>query len=176
MQGTVGKLLIKGIDYALADFEQIAKGRLGRCVKPKEDQLKCAIYRAFSEAGYVVHVEPSYERAGGECDLIVADTKPIAIEIKTAWGGTTADGWQNKSSEQHGDWLKDISRLDSLSRDTYQAGVFVLLFAYEEGSDGEELVRAKIAKLQPAYFRSKIIDIGNWNGLNKAECSLIQVF
>lgn len=174
MEGKAGTLLKRGINYALADYEAIGVNRLGWCVKPKEDQLKASIYRAYAEAGFTVHVEPAYARNKGRCDLMVASTRPIAIEIKTAWAGSGR--WVNKPVEQHGNWLKDIKRLDGLSRDAYKAGLFVLLFAYEEGSDGEVLVREKIGELQPAFFRSRVIDLGDWNGLNKAECLAIQVF
>jgi hypothetical protein len=51
------RLLREGLDLALADFRHIARTADLRDVKPKEDQVKCALYKTLVDVGYRVHVE-----------------------------------------------------------------------------------------------------------------------
>lgn len=166
-------LLRQGIDYALDDYCHLAERPLGVDVKPKEDQLKCALYRAFTEAGHVVHVEAGYERGGAECDLMVAMRPPVGIEIKTAWAATR---WNNKPPDQAETWTKDYGKLRSLPERGFGAGFFVLLFAYAAGTNAEASLRAVIADLGRPALCTEPRAISLWNGLDSLECSAWKVF
>lgn len=166
-------LIRQGIDYALDDYCRLAEKPLGVDVKPKEDQLKCALYRAFTEAGHVVHVEGGYERGGAECDLMVAMRRPVGIEIKTAWAAT---GWNNKAPEQADTWHKDLDKLKTLPAKGFGTGFFVLMFAYAAGTAAEETLRAVIADLGRPTLRTEPRELTLWNGLDSLECFAWRVF
>ena len=142
---TVLDIVQRGLEFAKHDYLRIAASKTFD-VKPKEDQIKCALYRAFSEREYLVHVEASYARNSGRCDLVVSkDSKNVAIEIKTAWAGC---GWVNKPNEQAESWLKDIDKLSALQEDeNINTGLFIICFAYEHDSHGETQLRQKINEI-----------------------------
>lgn len=167
--------LLRGLDFAVADYVRIAERR-AHDVKPKEDQIKCGLYRAFSESGHLVHVEAAYERHGNECDLVVIDGDvETAIEIKTAWAGQY---WNNKPPEQAGTWAKDIEKLMGLAdRPHVNAGIFILMLAFQEGSSAERALRCEIERIgcEPA-FQSDRIPIAEWNGLDRLQYFVFRVF
>ncbi|WP_433884694.1 hypothetical protein [Pseudomonas vranovensis] len=163
-----------GLKYAEADYVSIAKrGRFD--VKPKEDQLKCALYRSFCEGGFLVHVEAGYARKAGRCDLFAASsssTSSVAIEIKTAWAG---NGWINKPAEQQRSWEMDINKLRALEGgDWANAGYFILCFAYEKGSLPEVKLRKSVSALGGVLSAPFVLD--DWNGLNEAQFCVVKVF
>jgi len=169
-----------GLTYAREDYKRLAELHPNKqiCdVKPKEDQLKCALYRAFAERGYLVHVEASYERNGGECDLLASKSgeATIAIEIKTAWAG---QGWTNKPKEQAASWRKDIEKLNTLRHgNTAKAdeGYFILCFAYEKGSQGEQAVRRELSELDTNNCMDSF-SICKWNGLNAIDLYTVRIY
>ncbi len=170
------RLLKQGIGYALGDYCRLSEKPLGIDVKPKEDQLKCALYRAFTETGHVVHVEGGYARAKGKCDLMVAidgSHKPIGLELKTAWAATR---WNNKPPEQAAKWANDYEKLRSLPDRGFGAGFFVLLFAYAADTAAEESLRAMIDGLGNPDLRTEPRAITLWNGLDSLECFAWRVF
>ncbi len=171
---SVHRLIETGLKYAEADYVSIAqRGRFD--VKPKEDQIKCALYRSFREAGYLVHVEASYERNAGRCDLLaVCDSgkSTVAIEIKTAWAG---QGWTNKPDEQQRSWDTDIQRIQGLEGGQWAgSGYFVLCFAYEKGSTWEQRLRERVVSLGGVLLPA--FALVDWNGLNEAQFCLVKVF
>lgn len=141
-------------------------------VKPKEDQIKCAIYRALSECGDLVHVEASLSRNGERCDLFaVSGEIRSAIEIKTAWAGK---GWVNKPVEQSATWDYDIKKLTSLHEsELADSCYFVLCLAYELGSKWEEVFKAEALKRECELVDD--FEISNWNGLNRIAFYIKQV-
>lgn len=169
-----------GLAYATEEYKQLAELHSDDqiCdVKPKEDQLKCALYRAFAERGYLVHVEASYERNGEECDLIASKSgeATIAIEIKTAWAGK---GWINKPKEQAASWRKDIEKLNALRHgNTAKAdeGYFILCFAYEKDSLGEQAVRRELSELDINNCMDSF-SICDWNGLNAIDLYTVRIY
>ena len=167
------RLIFCGMKVAVADYVKIAKLSWRLDVKPKEDQLKCAIYHTFSEARHLVHVERAYERGGGECDLVIASSNPVAIEIKTAWAGK---GWCNKPKEQAETWDADIRRLQGLRPQSFSAGYFILLFAYESDTRAEMSVREKLSTLGTPTIHISPTEMNEWNGLNRLECMAYRIF
>ncbi|WP_442113654.1 hypothetical protein [Pseudomonas sp. NUPR-001] len=171
---SVQGLIEKGLRYAQADYVSIAE-RERFDVKPKEDQIKCALYRSFCEAGYLVHVEASYQRNRGRCDLyaVCGTSKTrVAIEIKTAWAG---NGWTNKPGEQQSAWEADIQKIKGAEGTQWaDSGYFILCFAYERGSAHEHRLRERMLGLggqcMPAFA------LADWNGLNEAQFCLVNVF
>lgn len=164
-----------GLEYAKTDYLQIAALEKFD-VKPKEDQIKSALYRSFSEHNYLVHIEASYTRNGGRCDLVASKNgKKIAIEIKTAWAGS---GWVNKPNEQAESWLKDVRKLMTLQADdSVKAGLFIICFAYEHNSKGEVQLRQKINEvIQAIKPELEPFEIATWNGLNNIQFFVYQVF
>lgn len=170
----VSEILWSGLKFAEQDYSAIAGSQVTD-VKPKEDQIKCAVYHAFSNQKYLVHVEKGYSRNGGRCDLIAfnkAKTKSIAIEIKTAWAAT---GWVNKPKDQEKSWRYDIGKLKSLRKNRQvTSGIFVLCFIYEDGCRSEKNFRQKISKLQG--IASKPIQIKWGTDLNRLQFIVCTVF
>ncbi|GLR81389.1 hypothetical protein HUE56_06275 (plasmid) [Azospirillum oryzae] len=166
----------RGLDYAAKDYGLIALLD-HKDVKPKEDQIKCALYRALSEDGYSVRVESSTSRGGCRSDLLaVRGDDSIGIEIKTAWAGS--GGWNNKFSEQSNSWTADIGRLKDLCQgQAMSAGYFVLGFAHERGSRAEANLRRYIAVMEgDAVVEPVPMDLPNWNGLDSMEFHVMRVF
>lgn len=159
---------------AAKDYESIAKlGNDKFDVKPKEDQVKCALYKEFTDSGYLVHVEASYARNKGRCDVIARKGKStVAIEIKTAWAGV---GWVNKPSEQASSWSLDIDKLLSL-RESGSAthGFLIICLSYQKGSKWEEVLKSEVYKLDVQSYPS--FKIQEWNGLTEIQFYLIEVF
>lgn len=169
-------LIRQGIDYALVDYCRLAEKPLGVDVKPKEDQLKCALYRAFTEAGHVVHVEGGYERGGAECDLMVSMRRPVGIEIKTAWAAASADGWKNKPGYQTSTWSEDIRKLRTLAERGFGSGFFVMLFSYQAETVGEKTLRGRMSGLGRPVICTEPRGLTLWNGLDTLECYAWRVF
>ncbi|MFV3128688.1 hypothetical protein [Niveispirillum sp. KHB5.9] len=121
----------RGIEYSSNDYKALSE-RECRDVKPKEDQLKCALYRSLAEDGYLMHVEARNFHGNSRIDLLgYKGKRTFAIEIKTSWCAT---GWANKYAEQRGKWISDIDRVSVLLRDGHiDFGFFVLALAYQEG-------------------------------------------
>ena len=181
-------IIKRGLESAASDFVSIAE--IGQFagkrrfdshifdVKPKEDQVKCALYRAFVDDGYLVHVEAGYITPydTGRCDLIaVKDDYRIAIEIKTAWAG---GGWVNKSEEQARSWHRDVSKIETLIMEKLiDSGVFVLCFIYECACTAEYLIRDKISEIFKAESDPLIQEVilNHWNGLNRMEFFVLNV-
>lgn len=168
------KCIHAGLVQAEQDYVRISEAERYD-VKPKEDQIKCALYRAFCDNKYLVHVEARYPGAGQRCDLIVIDqstNERVAIEIKTAWAG---QGWVNKPAEQSSSWRADIEKLLALHEKGWvESGYFVLCFAYEDGSLSEGKLRAGIETLGGKWTAP--FSIANWNGLNKIQFLVLNVF
>ncbi|TWA74049.1 hypothetical protein FBZ82_10162 [Azospirillum brasilense] len=165
-----------GLDYAAKDYGLIALLD-HKDVKPKEDQIKCALYRALSEDGYSVRVEPSTSRGGCRSDLYaVRGDDSIGIEIKTAWAGSGK--WNNKYTEQSNSWTADIERLKDLCQgQAMSAGYFVLGFVHERGSRAEATLRRHIAAMEgDAVVEPVPMDLPNWNGLDSMEFHVMRVF
>lgn len=167
--------LIKvGLDAAIADYQQIAMAQ-HHDVKPKEDQIKCCLYKAFKDAGRLVHTEAAYHRNGGRCDLMVLGDPTVGIEIKTAWA---APGWQNKLSEQVQDWLTDIEKLKA-NKDAFGgwSSYFVLLVASQDKSTPQTNLLEKLAELQGQYpcEPSAPCKIEEWNGLNTLQYFVFKI-
>jgi hypothetical protein len=163
-----------GLKYAEADYVSIAeRGRFD--VKPKEDQIKCALYRSFREAGFLVHVEAGYQRKAGRCDLFAAcgsGKSTVAIEIKTAWAGT---GWTNKPAQQRRSWEVDIDKIQALAGgDWANCGYFILCLAYEKGSTSELRLRDEVSTLGGELLPPFVL--ADWNGLNEAQFCVVKVF
>ena len=169
------EILKRGLGYTLQDYKQISALESDD-VKPKEDQIKCGLYRAFSEEEHLVLVESAYSRNGMRCDLRInkRDRGEIAIEIKTAWAG---DGWVNKPDEQARTWAKDVEKLSSLiTEQSLVAAYFILVFAYQAGSTGERLLRERIDRIslrQPCVIETE--EIGDWNRLNRLQCFVFDI-
>lgn len=166
----------RGLDYAAKDYGLIALLD-HKDVKPKEDQIKCALYRALSEDGYSVRVEPSTSRDGCRCDLLaVRGADSVGIEIKTAWAGSGT--WVNKYVEQSRSWAADIERLKELSQEqAASAGYFVLGFVHERGSRAEATLRQHIAAMEgDAVVEPVSLDLPNWNGLDSMEFHVMRIF
>lgn len=166
-------LIRQGIDYALDDYCRLSEKPMGVDVKPKEDQLKCALYRAFTEAGRVVHVEGGYARAKGKCDLMVAMRKPVGLELKVAWACTS---WNNKPPEQAATWVRDYEKLKTLPDKGFGAGFFVLLFVYSANTVAEGSLRTVIADFGKPCLCTEPREINLWNGLNTLEGMAWRVF
>lgn len=163
-----------GLIQAEQDYIRISE-TINYDVKPKEDQIKCAIYHKFCDNKYLVHVEARYPEASQRCDLIVIDqstNERVAIEIKTAWAG---QGWINKPTEQASAWRADIEKLLALQEKGWvDSGYFVLCFAYEEDSPSEIKLRSEIETLGGKWTAP--FSIINWNGLNKIQFLILNVF
>jgi len=170
---SIETIIENGLKYAQEDYLKIALGKFND-VKPKEDQVKCALYRSFSEANYLVHVEASYARNAGRCDLVAIAKKKdyIAIEIKTAWAGT---GWVNKPKEQASSWKKDIEKLKSMKKSGFaKHGYFVLSFAYEQSTKYHQQLHTEIQALNGIEL--PFFQIEDWNGLNAIQFCIVKVF
>ena len=171
---SVVKSIYAGLSQAGKDYVRISEAK--NCdVKPKEDQIKCAIYRALCDNKYLVHVEARYPDADQRCDLIAIDqstNERVAIEIKTAWAGR---GWINKPTEQASTWRADIEKLLILQKNGWvESGYFVLCFAYEEGSPSEGRLRVEIEGIGGEW--TVPFSISSWNGLNKIQFMVLNVF
>lgn len=168
------KCIENGLSLAAKDYERIAKlGDIKFDVKPKEDQIKCALYKVFSDSGYLVHVEASYARNKDRCDMLARKGRStIAIEIKTAWAGV---GWVNKPIEQASSWNLDIDKLLSL-RESGSAthGFLIICLSYQKGSKWEEVLKSEVNKLDAQSYPS--FKIQEWNGLTEIQFYLIEVF
>lgn len=168
------KSIHAGLTQAEQDYIRISKF-INYDVKPKEDQIKCAIYRALCDSKYLVHVEARYPKASQRCDLIainLSTDERIAIEIKTAWAGRN---WVNKPKEQASTWRADIEKLLELQENGWvNSGYFILCFAYEEGSPAERKLRGEAKTLGGTW--STPFSISNWNGLNKIQFLVLDVF
>jgi hypothetical protein len=168
--------IMSGLEFAAQDYARIAKS-VNFDVKPKEDQIKCGLYRALSEAGYLVHVEAAYARNETRCDMMaIRDEHKIAIEIKTAWAGR--GGWINKPVEQADKWSRDIEKLMVFAgEELIDTAYFIICFAYEHGSPAEEKLREKIKRIGSGELLCKEpIEISCWNGLNRIQFFVFQVF
>lgn len=168
------KAIDAGLKFAADDFKKISM--LGSFdVKPKEDQVKCCLYKSLTEFGYTVHVEASYARNGGRCDLIAIEPNSgarAAIEIKTAWAG---GGWVNKPKEQMASWRKDIVKLMTLqTNECVEAGILVICFAYERESEWQVKVRNEIDALGGTCLPP--FELSAWNRLNEAQFFVIEAF
>lgn len=167
-------LIRAGLDAAVRDYQQIATGR-HHDVKPKEDQIKCCLYKSFTDAGRLVHAEAAYQRNGGRCDLMVLGGLPVGIEIKTAWA---APGWKNKAPEQFDCWLQDIEKLKE-NRDAFGGweSYFVLLVASQNQSTPQKSLLEKLAELQEQYACeiSEPTQIEEWNGLNSLQYFIFRI-
>ncbi len=171
---SVAKIIENGLVLAEKDYSRIAKLKVKFDVKPKEDQVKCALYKAFCDNGYLVHIEASYAKNGERCDLLaIKENKNfVAIEIKTAWAGK---GWVNKPVEQVLSWLTDIEKLRGLIKDRRTLkGYFILCFAYENGSKSEAALRKEIYKL-PKLVELAPVKIEKWNGLTELQFFVVEV-
>ena len=168
-------ILIRGLDYAVNDYIQIARIN-EHDMKPKEDQIRCGLYRALSETNYLVRVEAAYSYNGNRCDILarLPDQPDIAIEVKTAWAGT---GWANKPDEQAQNWMKDMAKLQELARTTsLQSAYFILLLAFEEGAKASKKLRERIDRITGyRLYPSPVYEIGQWNGLNRLQYFLFDV-
>jgi hypothetical protein len=168
-------ILIRGLDYAVNDYIRIARIN-EHDTKPKEDQIRCGLYRALSEADYLVRVEAAYSYSGSRCDILARqpDQPDIAIEVKTAWAGT---GWANKPDEQAQNWLKDMVKLQELVRTTsLQSAYFILLLAFEEGAKASRKLHERIERITGyRVYPSQTYEIGKWNGLNRLQYFLFDV-
>ena len=170
---SIEKIIESGLKYAQEDYLEIALG-IFNDVKPKEDQVKCALYRSFSEENYLVHAEASYERNKGRCDLVAISNKQdyVAIEIKTAWAGT---GWVNKPKRQASSWMKDIDKLNSMKKNGFaNHGYFILCYAYEQSTKYHEQLYTEIKELKGEEL--PIVKIEDWNGLNTIQFFIVKVF
>lgn len=176
MLAEVRQILERGIAFAFDDYRRIAERPLGIDVKPKEDQLKCALYRAFIEAGHMVQVEGGYKRGRDKCDLMVAMREPVGLELKTAWAGDPDEGWQNKPDDQAKTWHKDLDKLNTLPAKGFGAGFFVLLLAYLPGSRELPAMRERVAKLGEPFIATEPRAIPSLNGLDTLECYAWRVF
>lgn len=116
-------------------------------VKPKEEQLRSAMYRHYSNQGFLVHVEAGYPDCGAECDLRVAGRKGGRerwIEIKTAWGGK---GWNGKPGELAAGWETDLSKLRQLAPEGSRRYLVIFGF-FDRPLDGSRLrLGARIAEV-----------------------------
>jgi hypothetical protein len=168
-------ILIRGLDYAVNDYVRIAQIN-EHDIKPKEDQIRCGLYRALSEANYLVRVEAAYSYSGDRCDILARqpDQPDIAIEVKTAWAGT---GWANKPDEQAQNWMKDMAKLQELVRTTsLQSAYFILLLAFEEGAKASKKLHERIGRIAGCrIYPSPVLEIGKWNGLNRLQYFLFDV-
>ena len=167
--------LEQGLMWACEDYTKIASGWLGSDVKPKEDQIKCALYEAFRAAEYHVHVEPSHE-SDTRCDLIVkqGNGSHVGVEIKTAWAATN---WMVKPSEQERNWKYDIEKLKMLIKDdSIKKGYLIVLLASEKDSPAEKKLRDMIQTL-PACRKSRVgpVPITPWNGLDMLQFFVVTV-
>ncbi len=170
------KIIESGVKYACNDY--VAISQFGSFdVKPKEDQLKCAFYRAFSEANFIVQAEAALERKGARCDLLViGENKRVAIEFKTAWAG---DGWVNKPPAQQKTWLADINKLKNLREKQFaDIGFFILCLIYQKESIYEKKIKDAMNNLfeHDPEFISVPTEIKNWNGLNHFQVFSWRVF
>ncbi|HEX2580535.1 MAG TPA: hypothetical protein VHL08_00985 [Dongiaceae bacterium] len=149
------KSLKNGLIDASKDYMSISSRDL-RDVKPKEDQIKCALYAHLRQGGYSVHVEGAYQ-SRGRCDLRAYQNDgsmgDILIEIKTAWAGP---GWVNKQDEQFSSWEEDCGRLrDAIAERDAESGVFIL-FGFASETLSEKLC-ARMAKLGEKLQLTEII-------------------
>ncbi|MEO5375849.1 MAG: hypothetical protein H7840_16585 [Alphaproteobacteria bacterium] len=117
-------------------------------VKPKEEQLRSAMCRHYSNQGFLVHVEAGYPDSGAECDLRVAGRKGGRerwIEIKTAWGGK---GWNGKPAELAAGWESDLCKLRQLAPEGSRRYLVVFGF-FDRPLDGSRLgLQARIAEVR----------------------------
>lgn len=168
--------IAEGLALAERDYKLIAKNGTQKDVKPKEDQIKCALYKVFNDKGYLVHVEASLDTSRERCDLIAYKGRShvVAIEIKTAWAGV---GWVNKPAMQASTWVADIQKLIKLRKNEYVThGFFILCFCYEKNSNGENGLRKEISNIfKLGYFEFKPIKIKSWNGLNEIQFFVLEV-
>jgi len=158
-----------GLDFSLADFQYIARVPNRHDVKPKEDQIKCAIYRALVDSGHRVHIEAAYERSGKKCDVrATRRNNTLWLEIKTGWAGT--GGWVNKLREQIAAWQGDIKRLVRVGEPDQK--LFVLFLFTQSGAPCA--IRAVDAARKVGRSHELILDSGPtklpvWNGLDEAQ-------
>jgi hypothetical protein len=165
--------LSNGLRYAKSDFSKLSSLD-HHDVKPKEDQVKCALYRALSEEGYLVHVEAACARNGERCDLfaVALDGHRAAIEIKSAWGGV---GWVNKPLEQSATWKADIEKLLALQEnENADSGYFVLCLAYQFESRWESVLKNEVQNIGGKQVLD--FEISEWNGLDRISFYIKKVF
>lgn len=148
-------------------------------VKPKEDQIKCALYAALKNSGAVVHVEATYNGEHKQvCDLRAKFGETYHwIEIKTAWA---APGWVNKLNEQVGTWCKDIERLRGVEPGPNAAEAYFVLFVfYGRDSPAAKAMLSVVEELDgtlECLFRGDVSVGFDWhNGLNAFQYSLWRV-
>jgi len=168
----------RGLDLAIEDYCSVAA--LGTDdVKPKEDQIKCALYHVFRSIGYRVHIEAAITRNGQRCDVrvVAPGDKSIVIEIKTAWAGK---GWNNKPNEQGSSWRKDIDKLAALpafNKSQVVDRFFVLLIASQDGYDTRlsDQVKALQGPGVDCLQDAKTSIIENWQGIDQLKYLLFRV-
>jgi hypothetical protein len=174
----VESLIRRGLDLAIEDYGGVAA--LGTDdVKPKEDQIKCALYHVFRCIGYKVHIEAAIARNGRRCDVrvVAPGDKSIAIEIKTAW---VSKGWNNKPKEQGDSWCQDVDKLATMTafgKSEVVDRFFVLLIASQDGYDArlsDQVKRLQAPKVECLQATKKSI-IENWQGINQLEYLLFRV-
>ncbi|WP_374385276.1 hypothetical protein [Dongia sp.] len=174
----IERLIMKALEASGKEYQRIVEAGTFD-VKPKEDQIKCAIYSSFREEEYLVQVEAATARHGKRCDLRIIGKAgdSIAIEIKTAWAGVN---WNNKPIEQGSSWLKDVKKLSSLADFGTSAIVdrfFVLMVASQD--DCDKILASQIEALKncgaTCLKETKKIGINNWNGLNRLTFYLFRI-
>ena len=149
--------LTSAIEDAITDLHAIA-GFSPNEVLPKEDQFRCAMYRYFRNAGYVVHAEAGYPHesaaARPECDLRAhrENEDEWWIEIKRAW---CVSGWNNKPAEQAATWQADV---DKLTRAPERAHRVFVLFGLFGGKGELSKVFERAVQFQPA---ARVYDSGS---------------
>lgn len=180
MTNTFVSLIRTGLEGAVADYQVIAKVA-HRDVKPKEDQIKCHIFKSFVDAGQRVHVESAGIEKGSRTDISVIskseDSYASNIEIKTAWAAT---GWNNKPQEQFSSWCKDIEKLKRSVSSSDMVNYFVLLVAFEENSSAQDAlcnVRKQFSALDGVeeLVVSSVSKMANWNHLDSIQYFIFQI-
>lgn len=180
MTNTFVSLIRTGLEGAVADYQAIAKVA-HRDVKPKEDQIKCRIFKSFTDAGYRMHVESAGIDKGSRIDISVIskseDSYVSNIEIKTAWAAT---GWNNKPQEQFSSWCKDIEKLKKTASASDIANYFVLLVAFEENSGAQDAlcdVRKQLSALDGVeeLVVSTVSKMADWNRLDAIQYFIFQI-
>lgn len=131
------KYLKPAAEAAIDEIIRISRNSPGE-VKPKEEQLRSAMYRHYTNQGFLVHVEAGYPDCGAECDLRVAGRKGGRerwIEIKTAWGGI---GWNGKPAELAASWEADLNKLRKYAPEGSRRYLVVFGF-FDRPLDGSRL-------------------------------------